>query len=88
MDIAELIQDFMCPIAMFGAWAVCFIIRQITEKADRFIPLIAAVVGLVLVLWINAFAFSAEVVVVGLISGLAATGLYEAIKNLLFKNEK
>ena len=43
-----------------------------------------AVLGIVLNIWLN-MAFTPEILLGGMVSGLASTGLYEAFKNLISK---
>lgn len=55
---------------------------------NKYIPLIMLILGTVLNVIFNLPNITGEVVLVGMISGLASTGLYEMFKNLLFgKNE-
>ena len=50
---------------------------------NKYIPTVNAVVGLTLALWVHNWALTPEIILTGLFSGLAATGLYEAFRNLL-----
>lgn len=60
------------------------------DKINKFIPLINGALGLFINVWINNWAISAEIVLGGVFSGLASTGLYEAfaqfLKNAVKKN--
>ena len=86
MDLT-IITDYISPVAMIAALAVGYICKNIvtTDKINRFIPLIAALVGVVVCVAtdIPNGTFSVMTVVTGLISGLASTGLYEAFKNFI-----
>lgn len=55
---------------------------------NKYIPLSALVLGAVLSILINYPGINAEVILGGMISGLASTGLYEMIRNLLDKDGK
>lgn len=57
-----------------------------TDKVNKYIPMFMGMLGLILNLWIMR-KFSAEVVLGGLFSGLASTGLYEAFTNLIKRGE-
>lgn len=82
MDIS-FITEYISPITLGICLVVGFIIKGFdNEKANRFIPLIVAIVGVLICAW-DAMAITPSVVAAGLISGLASTGLYEALKNLL-----
>ena len=50
-------------------------------------PLIMGVLGVGLNIWVNSFAFTPEILLGGLASGLASTGAFEAIRNLKAKKE-
>lgn len=57
-----------------------------TDKINSFIPLIMAVLGVLLNTWINR-AFTPEVLLGGLFSGLASTGLHQVFKNIIRKDD-
>jgi len=80
----DMFLQYIAPVAMVICAVVCFIVKQAaqSEKLDRFIPLISAVLGLVIVAWAN-HAVSPEIVAQGLVSGLAATGCYELVKQFV-----
>lgn len=81
----DFITEYISVIGLVGALATGFIVKNLipSEGINRFIPLIAAVVGLVICLWDAGWIATPQVVVSGMISGLASTGLYEAFKNLI-----
>lgn len=81
----DFITEYISVIGLVGALATGFIVKNLipNEGINRFIPLIAAVVGLVICLWDAGWVATPQVVVSGMISGLASTGLYEAFKNLI-----
>lgn len=83
MDISILLE-YANIIVVGICLCVGYVIKNLipSEKINRFIPLIMAILGVVLTVWIKG-AFTPEVLLTGLISGLASTGLYEAFKNLI-----
>ena len=83
MDISVLMQ--YANILVVGiCLCVGYILKNLvqTEAINKYIPLIMGVMGVVLTVWIS-HGFSPEILLTGLISGLASTGLYEAFKNLI-----
>ena len=82
MDIS-MINDFIMPMALVAALCVGYIVKNIipSEKINNFIPLIAAVVGVVVVGFSQGW--TVDGVVVGMVSGLASTGLYEAFAQII-----
>jgi hypothetical protein len=52
---------------------------------NKHIPLIMAIVGILLNIWISGWQFTPEILLGGLASGLASTGTYEMIRNIMDK---
>jgi hypothetical protein len=57
-----------------------------TDKIDRWIPLFMGLLGVALNIWIQA-TFTPAVLLGGLFSGLASTGLHQVFKQLISKKE-
>lgn len=87
MDIS-FVTDYIYPIALVICLAVGYVIKHAiqSEKVDRFIPLIVAILGVVICAWAE-WSFTPKVVALGLISGLASTGLYEAFTNIINRDK-
>ena len=85
MDLGFL-TEFAVPIIVGICLCMGYIVKNVipNEDLNRFIPLIMGLLGVGLNVWING-AFTAEILLGGLFSGLASTGLYELFKNVLFK---
>ena len=83
MDLTFL-TEFAVPIIVGVCLCVGYVIKNLitTDEINKYIPLIMAVLGVVLNIWMN-MAFTPEILLGGLVSGLASTGLYEAFKNLI-----
>lgn len=81
----EFISEYISVIALVAALCVGYILKNLVpnEEVNKFIPLIAAVVGLVICLWETNWVATPETIVMGVVSGLASTGLYEAFKNFI-----
>lgn len=83
----EEILNLISHYAVFPIALLCFLVgyaikHYISKIPNKFIPIILACLGLVLNLAFNHFAFSFEVIITGIASGLVATGSFEAIRNL------
>lgn len=76
--------EYAIPIIVGICICIGYIIKNIipTDKINRFIPLIMGIIGVLLNYWINN-TFTAEILLGGLFSGLASTGLYEMFRNLI-----
>ena len=75
----DFLNEFSVPLIVGICLCVGYILKNIvpTDKINKFIPLIMGVLGLALNIWIN-LTLTPEVLLGGLVSGLASTGLYEA----------
>ena len=87
MDLTFL-SEYAVPIIVGICLCVGYIIKNLipTDKINRYIPLFMGVLGVGLNAWLN-FEFSPQILMGGLFSGLASTGLYEAFKNVIKKRE-
>lgn len=84
-------MDFMNEYVVIIVVAICLCVGYVlknlvpTDGINRFIPLIMAVLGVVLNMWLNAFAISPEILLGGLASGLASTGMHQLFKQFIEK---
>lgn len=85
MDVTE-IFGYVQVIPMGVALCIGFIIKYAvpSDGINRFIPIISAVIGVLVSWWVSA-AMTPEILLGGLVSGLAATGMYEAFRQLIEK---
>lgn len=86
MDLGFL-AAYAIPVILGICLCCGYILKNIvkTDKINAFIPLIMGVIGVVINVWIN-FAFTPEILLGGLISGLASTGLHQVFKQLIEKD--
>lgn len=85
MDLGFL-AEFAVPLIVGICLCFGYILKNVitTNKINKYIPLIMGVTGIVINVWIN-MAFTPEILLAGVFSGLASTGLYEVFKNLINK---
>lgn len=82
MDITFL-TEFTIPVIVGICLCVGYMIKTSVPQIDnKYIPLIMGILGLIINVWIN-MDFTATIVLGGLFSGLASTGLYEMFRNLI-----
>ena len=84
----EFLNDYLVLIVMGICLCIGYVIKHLipTDKVNRFIPLIMAVLGVGLNVWLN-FAFSPEILLGGLASGLASTGMHQMFKKFIEKEK-
>lgn len=83
----EFLNDYISIIAVVAALCVGYIVHEIipNKEVNRFIPAISALVGVVVLLWDACWVATPQLIVAGMLSGLAATGMYEQFKNIINK---
>lgn len=87
------ISTYLVPSVVILCLLVGYIIKNLipNDSINRFIPLIVGVLGVAATIFTavtTGVPITVDVVVVGLSSGLASTGLFEAYKNLLNGSDK
>lgn len=82
----EFMNDYLVIIVVAICLCVGYVIKNIvtTDKVNKFIPLIMAVLGVGINIWLN-LSFTPEVLLGGMVSGLASTGMYEAFHQFVKK---
>lgn len=86
MDIT-FFNDYVVLVVLGICLCVGYILKHAvpTKKINKFIPLLVGVLGVILNVWLNDWAFTPEILLGGLASGLASTGLHQAFTNLINK---
>ena len=81
----ETLNNYMVLIVVAVCLCVGYVLKHLvpTDKINPFIPLIMAVLGIFMNVWISGFKITPEILLGGMISGLASTGLYEAFKQFI-----
>lgn len=83
----EFINEYIELIVLGVCLCLGYILKNLitTTKINRFIPLIMAVTGILVNLWVNQFEFTPQILLGGMVSGLASTGLHQAFKQIIEK---
>lgn len=87
MDLTFL-SEYCIPVIVGICLCIGYVIKTSIPKVDNsLIPTIMAILGLFINIWIN-HAINPPIVLGGLFSGLASTGLHQMFKNLIKVEEK
>lgn len=82
----EILTEYVVLVVVAICFAVGYIIKNsLSFIPNKFIPLIMAILGVILNVWLNSWQFTPVILLGGLASGLASTGAFELAKNLLKK---
>ncbi len=79
----EVLNDYLVIVVMAICFSVGYIIKHSLDFIpNKFIPLLMGILGILLNTWLNGWAFTPQVLLGGLASGLASTGAFEMVRNL------
>ena len=82
------LAGFMIPVIVGICLCVGYVIKKWVKDVDnKYIPTVCALLGAVLAIWINSWNVSPSVILSGLFSGLASTGLHQLFKQYIEKKE-
>jgi len=79
MKDMEFLNDYLVLIVVGICLCVGYVLKHIvpSDKVNRFIPLIMLMLGTIINVWLNDFAFTPEILLGGMASGLASTGMHQ-----------
>lgn len=87
MDLTFL-NDYLVLVIVGICVCIGYIIKSSFPKiSNQYIPLIMAVLGVILNVWIS-HQITPEILLAGMFSGLASTGLHQLFKALIFPKLK
>ena len=83
----EFLNDYLVLIVVGICLCVGYVIKHIipNEAVNKYIPLTMAVLGVAVNVWLNGFTFTPEILLGGLASGLASTGMHQVFKQFIEK---
>lgn len=85
MDISFL-TDYMVPVIVGLCLCVGYVVKHWIKDVDnKIIPTVCAVVGVLVAVWMHWGEITPAVILSGLASGLASTGLHQAVTQFLNK---
>lgn len=81
----EFLTDYMIPVIVGLCLCVGYIVKHWIKDVDnKIIPTVCAILGVGVAIWINGWnGITPEVILSGLFSGLASTGLHQAVKQYI-----
>lgn len=78
----EVLSNYVVAITMAICLAIGYLIKHsLNFIPNKYIPLILAIIGIGVNVWVNQ-TFTPDILLGGLASGLAATGAFEAVRNI------
>ena len=84
----DFLSEYSVPVIVGICLCLGYIVKKwIKDLDNKLIPTICAFTGLILAIWINAWAINPSVILSGLFSGLASTGLHQMFKQAVERRE-
>lgn len=84
----EFLSEYMIPVIIGICLLVGYIVKHWVKDVDnKIIPTLCAVLGVVVAVWISWGNITPEVILSGLASGLASTGLHQAFSQFISVKE-
>lgn len=83
----EFLSTYIVPVIVGLCLVVGYLIKHVTNADNRWIPVVVALLGVALAVWLNWPAITPEVILGGAVSGLASTGLHQAFTQWIDKGE-
>lgn len=81
------LDTYAVPTIVGICTCVGFVIKNSLPIPDKYIPLIMAILGIVLNIWINS-SINPNILLEGIFSGLASTGVHQSFKQLISKEKE
>ena len=83
----NLLEEFIVVLIVGICLAFGYVIKHSLDFIpNKYIPLIMAITGVFLNVWMNHWSFTPEIFLGGLASGLASTGAFELVRNVSTKD--
>lgn len=84
----EILTQYVVLVVVAICFGVGYVIKNSLDFIpNKYIPLVMAVLGVFLNIWLNGWVFTPDILLGGLASGLASTGAFEAVRNLIRKEK-
>lgn len=89
MEDLSFLADFMIPVIVGICLCVGYVVKKWIKDVDnKYIPTICAILGAILAIWMNEWSITPSIILSGLFSGLASTGLHQLFKQYIESKEE
>lgn len=83
----EFLNEYMIPVVLGICLVVGWVVKKWVPDIDnKYIPTIVTVLGAVLAVWFNGWITTPEIILSGLITGAASTGMHQLFTQFIEKN--
>ncbi len=82
----EFLNEYMMPVVLGICLVVGYIIKKWVNDVDnKFIPTIVTILGTFLAIWFNGWNITPEIILSGLVTGAASTGMHQLFTQYIEK---
>lgn len=82
--LMEFLNGYMLPVVLGICLCVGYIVKKWIKDVDnKFIPAIVSILGVFLSIWISNWQITPDIILGGLVSGLASTGFHQLFKQYI-----
>lgn len=80
----DFLNGYMLPVVLGICLCVGYIVKKWIKDVDnKFIPAIVSILGVFLSIWISNWQITPDIILGGLVSGLASTGFHQLFKQYI-----
>ena len=85
----EFLNEYMMPVVLGICIVIGYIIKKwISDVDNKYIPTIVTILGAFLAVWFNDWSITPEIILSGLITGAASTGMHQLFVQFIENNDK
>ena len=89
MTNLDFLTEYLVLVIVGICLCVGYVIKKWVKDVDnKYIPTLCAVLGVILALWMSGWVITPTVLLSGMVSGLASTGLHQLFKQLINDDEE
>ena len=82
----EFLNDFMMPVVLGLCLVIGWVIKKwISDIDNKYIPTIVTILGAIFAAWFNNWNITPEIILSGLITGAASTGMHQLFTQFIEK---
>ena len=83
----EFLNNYMMPVVLGLCLVIGWVIKKwIPDLKNKYIPTIVTILGGVFAAWLNDWVVTPEIILSGLITGAASTGMHQLFTQFIEKN--
>ena len=83
----EFLNEYMIPVVLGICLVAGYIVKKwVSDVDNKYIPTIVTILGAFLAVWFNDWSITPEIILSGLVTGAASTGLHQVFAQFIEKN--